>query len=179
MKRLSMIILGLLVFGFGQCFAETEEANHARAAMLKRIQTKQMIIYRPHSTPVGTVTIFTDLDCGYCRKMHREVPKLVELGIEVRYMAYPRHGVGSESYNRMVSIWCAKDPKEAMTVAMEHGQIKDMTCQNSIEEQMVLGRRIGVSGTPTLIFSDGTLWGGYLSADRLAREAAKHTPKKE
>lgn len=155
----------------------TEGARRrARVPMLKNIQANQMILYKPKETK-AIVTIFTDTECGYCRKLHREIPKLLDLGIELHYMAYPRQGIGSPTYNKMVSAWCAKDPKAAMERAMGGAEIKPMTCQHSIDEQMRLGRRFGVSGTPTLIFEDGTLWGGYLPPEKLAREAIKHTLK--
>jgi thiol:disulfide interchange protein DsbC len=176
MNKLKLIWLAVIGFvAVGQCFADEEAAD--RMEILKRAQPKQMIVYRPANVK-AVVTIFTDLQCGYCKKLHREIPKLIDLGIELHYMVYPRHGIGSSSYNTMVSIWCSKDPKEAMTQAMEGEEIKKNICNShSVADQMLLGRKLGVSGTPTLFFADGTMWGGYLSAEKLAKEAIKHTPK--
>lgn len=170
MYKICLAIVALLTFG--QCLAADAEI----AALLKKTPVKQMIVYRPAETK-AVATIFTDLDCSYCHKLHLEIPKLMELGIELHYIAYPRHGIGSASYNTIVSIWCSKDPKEAMTQAMSGVDIKPRTCVNPVEANMLLGRKFGISGTPTVIFEDGTIYGGYLSASRLAKEAIKHTLK--
>ncbi len=133
-----------------------------------------MIIYKPKEETKAVITIFTDLDCSYCRKLHAEIPKLVDMGIEVRYLAFPRQGVGSPAYDTLVAIWCARDRSEAMTQAM-HGQSPGiMTCANPVENHMRLGQKAGIAGTPTIIFADGTMSPGYSSASRLARDAIKH-----
>jgi thiol:disulfide interchange protein DsbC len=152
------------------------ERYKARVAILKRLKSNQMIVYKPKETK-AVATVFTDMDCGYCAKLHQEFDKLLDSGIELHIMAYPRHGIGSSSYNRWVSISCAKDPKETMARAMEGGNIPSKTCHNTVAEQLMLGRKLGVTGTPTIIFEDGNLSGGYLSAEKLAREAIKHTLK--
>jgi thiol:disulfide interchange protein DsbC len=144
-----------------------------RRSLLDHLSSKEMIIYHPKETK-GSVTVFVDTDCGYCRKLHAEVPKLVEQGIEVRYLAFPRAGIGSSVYNKMLSAWCAKDPGIVMTKVMTGEAIETLTCNNTLESQLLLGRKLGISGTPTLVFADGTLWGGYLPAEKLASEAIKH-----
>jgi len=152
----------------------TEDARRgARLDVLKK-HAAEMIIYRPKVVK-ATVTVFTDMDCGYCIKLHKEIPKLNNLGIEVRYMAFPRQGLGSSSYTKMESIWCAKDPKEALTTALQGRSIPEVSCYRDIGSQVVLGRKFGVTGTPTFVFADGTVWGGYLSASELAREAIRHS----
>jgi thiol:disulfide interchange protein DsbC len=155
----------------------TEPARKkARVSVLKGLSPKEMVIYRP-SVVKGVVTVFTDADCSYCRKLHAEIPRLLDLGIELRYLAYPRQGVGSPTYTKMESVWCSKDRKEMMTKVMEGKHVQPLTCRNTIGEQLLLGEKLGISGTPTLVFADGTLWGGYLSAERLAAEAIKHSLK--
>lgn len=155
----------------------TEPARReARVSVLKRLHPKEMVIYRPKAIK-GVVTVFTDADCGYCRKLHAEIPRLMDLGIELRYLAYPRQGEGSSTYTKMESIWCSKDPKAMMTKVMEGKDIQPLTCRNTIGEQLILGQKLGISGTPTLVFADGTLWGGYLTAEKLAKEAIKHSLK--
>ena len=152
----------------------TENARRgARVDVLKK-HISEMIIYRPKVVK-AIVTVFTDLDCGYCVKLHKEVSKLNNLGIEVRYMAFPRQGIGSPSYTKMESIWCANDPKEALTTALHGGSVPEATCHHDIAKQLVLGRQFGVVGTPTLVFADGTVWGGYLSASELAKKAIQHS----
>lgn len=152
----------------------TEPARKdARMTVLKRLHPREMVIYRPKAVR-AVVTVFTDADCGYCRKLHAEIPRLMDLGIEVRYLAYPRNGQGSATYTKMESIWCSKDPKSMMTKVMEGKHVQPITCRNTIPEQLMLGQKLGISGTPTLVFADGTLWGGYLTAEKLAKEAIKH-----
>lgn len=172
MKKVSLSLVLFLVFGQSIAFAESAQG---RASLLNSIEHTKMIIYRP-SAPKAIVTIFTDMDCAYCEKLHAEIPKLMRSNIEVRYLAYPRRGVGSLSYNKWVSVWCSKDPKEAMTRAMRGEAIAAATCRNPVSHHMSMGRQARISGTPTIIYADGTMNAGYLSAERLAREAIKHTP---
>ncbi len=156
----------------------TEEIRRKnRLELLKPIHPDSMVIYAPKEIK-GVVTIFTDPDCGYCRKLHSEVSKLVDLGIEVRYMAFPRQGIGSPTYDKMVSIWCSKDRADAMSKAMQGEEIETQVCSNNVGEQFVLGEKLGLNGTPALLFPDGALVGGYLPATKLAEEAIKHSLKK-
>ncbi len=152
--------------------------KEARVAALKKISAKEMVVYSPKELK-AVVTVFTDPDCGYCRKLHAEISQLLDLGIELRYLAFPRQGVGSPTYTKMESVWCSKDPKEAMTNAMQGEAVSVGTCSSAkeIEAQLELGQKIGINGTPTLVFADGTLVGGYLSAEKLAKEAIKHNLK--
>jgi len=157
----------------------TEPARRdARVSVLKRLHPKEMVIYRPKEVK-AVVTVFTDADCGYCRKLHAEIPRLMDLGIELRYLAYPRAGQGSATYTKMESVWCAKDPKSMMTQVMQGKKVEAITCRNTIPEQLLLGEKLGISGTPTILFEDGTLWGGYLTAEKLAKEAIKHSLKEQ
>lgn len=155
----------------------TEPARRdARVSVLKRLDPTEMVIYRP-KTVKAVVTVFTDADCGYCRKLHQEIPRLMDLGIELRYLAYPRQGRGSATYTKMESIWCSNDPKSMMTKVMEGEHVQPITCRNTIPAQLLLGEKLGISGTPTLVFADGSLWAGYLTAEKLAKEAIKHRLK--
>lgn len=141
-----------------------------RRQMLAELSPADMIVFAPED-PKATVTVFTDVDCGYCRKLHQEVPELNRLGIAVRYLAYPRAGVGSPSYNKIASAWCSADPKDAITRLKRGEQIKENVCaDNPVAEQMLLGERAGVTGTPALVLEDGTLLPGYRTAAQLATE---------
>ncbi|MCK5664745.1 MAG: thioredoxin fold domain-containing protein, partial [Thiotrichaceae bacterium] len=102
-----------------------------------------------------------------CSKFHNEVAKLNEAGVKVRYFSFPRAGVGSSTYNKMVSVWCSKDQQQAMTDAKERRNVKAATCKNPITKQYELGQRIGITGTPALVLSDGTLVPGYVPAAKL------------
>jgi thiol:disulfide interchange protein DsbC len=114
------------------------------------------------------VTVFTDTSCGYCRKLHTEMQSYLDQGITVRYLAFPRGGVPSETYNELQSIWCAKDKQQAMNKAKAGEQIPAAQCQNTVAEQYSLGQSFGVSGTPAIVLEDGTLIPGYQPAAALA-----------
>ncbi|GAA0399374.1 bifunctional protein-disulfide isomerase/oxidoreductase DsbC [Cocleimonas flava] len=112
--------------------------------------------------------VFTDIDCPYCAKLHREVPELNAKGITVEYLMFPRAGIGSGSFKKAVSMWCADDQLQAMTDAKERKPIAEKTCDNPIEAQYTLGQEVGVTGTPALVTESGRLIPGYMPADRLA-----------
>lgn len=141
----------------------------ARAEMLAAVKPDERIIFPAKDKKKASVTIFTDIDCGYCRKLHREVPKMNELGIEVNYVAYPRAGIGSPSYDKIVSAWCADDRLQAMTDAKAGKDIPMKTCENPVADQYNLGMALGVSGTPAIVLEDGTLVPGYVPAEQLAK----------
>lgn len=174
MKRMGMVwVVSIVSLVLGQSVAQAD-TKEVRMRTVNRY-LPDMIVYRPQKAPKAVVTVFTDLDCGYCRKLHAEIPRLLELGIEFRYLAYPRHGVGSASYRKMGSVWCSKNRQSAMTKAMHGESIPNNNCAHSLAAQFALAQQLGISGTPTLIFADGTIWGGYLSAEKLAKEAIKHS----
>lgn len=141
-----------------------------RAELVNAIPEEQLVIFSPgDGKPKATVTVFTDVDCGYCRKLHLEIPKLNELGVQVNYMAFPRAGIGSHSYDKLVSVWCSEDRESAMTVAKTGKEPALKTCANPVAEQYELGQKIGISGTPAIILKDGRLIPGYLPASSLAQ----------
>ncbi|MBK80184.1 MAG: protein-disulfide isomerase [Gammaproteobacteria bacterium] len=146
------------------------EAGRAelRHELLAGVPRSEMIVFSPAGDTRAAINVFTDVDCGFCQKLHQEVPKLNEMGIEVRYLAYPRAGVGSESYRKIVSAWCAKDPNSALTKLKARQSIPDASCPNPVAEQLDLGRQMGVSGTPAIVLQDGTMLPGYMPAERLA-----------
>lgn len=145
---------------------ETGRSVH-RKEMIAAIDDSEMLIFAPAKIK-ASVTVFTDVDCGYCRKLHREVPELNRLGIAIRYLAYPRAGIASGSYNKMVSAWCADDPQVALTEAKMGQEIPAKTCDNPVAKHYQLGNEIGVTGTPALVLQDGRLIPGYMPAADLA-----------
>ncbi|CAH0990784.1 Thiol:disulfide interchange protein DsbC [Sinobacterium norvegicum] len=149
----------------------TEMAQNApRKALMAGVDSKDMIIFAPAGETKATVTVFTDVDCYYCQKLHQEVPALNKLGVAVQYMAYPRAGIGSESYNKIASAWCADDKQEAMNKLKARQNIaKNVCADNPVAEQYELGGRMGVSGTPALVLEDGSLVPGYMPANELAK----------
>ena len=148
--------------------AESRRAER-RLALLSDIPTEQMIVFAPEGDTRAILNVFTDTDCGYCQKLHAEVRELNSFGIEVRYLAFPRTGIGSETYDRMVSAWCADDPHDAITILKRGNAIPSKTCDNPVAEQYEVGMRVGVRGTPTMITADGKLIGGYVPAAELAQ----------
>ena len=125
-----------------------------------------MIIFEAEKTK-HTLTVFTDIDCGYCRKLHQQISEYNALGIKVRYMAFPRSGLDSESFDKAVSVWCADDRKQAMTDAKSGSSIKVNSCDNPIKDHFEAGRRLGITGTPALFLESGELLPGYIPPMRL------------
>jgi thiol:disulfide interchange protein DsbC len=143
----------------------TEETRaQARVAMLKGVDPKSMIVFSPKDGKVKhTVTIFTDIDCGYCRQFHREIDKVTAMGVEVHYLFFPRTGPNTESWTKADHVWCAADHNAALTKAKLGGEVPDATCGNTpVEAHYSLGKRIGVRGTPAVFSESGELVGGYL-----------------
>ncbi len=118
------------------------------------------------------VNIFTDITCGYCRKLHNEMDQYNELGITVRYLAFPRGGINSSSFTDMVSVWCAEDKQEAMNNAKAGGTVANKNCETKVAEQYAFGQRIGVNGTPNIIMPNGSVIPGYQPPKQL-EEALK------
>ena len=147
--------------------------NPERKQLIDAVNEKDMVVFAPEGETKYTVNVFTDVDCGYCAKIHREVPKLNEAGVKVRYLAFPRAGIGSKTYNTMVSVWCAEDQQKAMTDAKARRKVKEAKCNNPIERHYKLGQELGVTGTPALVLSNGELVPGYMPADKLIARLKK------
>lgn len=143
--------------------------NAARKKLIAQLDEKKMLIYGPEQ-PKRILYVFTDIDCPYCAKLHLEVPELNKAGVQVRYLAYPRAGVGSPSYRKYVSVYCADDPLQALTDAKAGRIIPAKQCDNPVQEHFELGRSMGVSGTPTIFVDDGSKFPGYLPAKVLLAE---------
>jgi thiol:disulfide interchange protein DsbC len=148
-----------------------------RKAILDRQDNKPVVFKAKNEK--HKLTVFTDIDCPYCAKLHREVPELNKKGITVEYLMFPRAGLKSNSFTKAVSMWCADDNKQAMTDAKERKPIASKTCKNPIADQYNLGGEIGVTGTPALITSAGKLIPGYMPADRLAAMLEAEDSKKK
>lgn len=141
--------------------------SSARKVALDAVDESEMIVYGPKN-PRHTVTVFTDIDCPYCRKLHDEIPEYKDLGISVRYLLFPRAGAGSPSYEKAVSVWCADDRNAAMDTAKGGGSVPPSSCSNPVAAQMQLGRELGVNGTPAIVLENGELLPGYRPAKELA-----------
>ena len=140
-----------------------------RKAAIAAIDPSEMIVYPATGTKKASITVFTDVDCGYCRKLHKEMDQMNALGIEVRYLAYPRSGIDTPSYNKIVSAWCSDDKAAALTKLKNGQPVFTAACKdNPVAKQYRLGGSLGVTGTPAIILESGELLPGYLPADKLA-----------
>ena len=145
----------------------TDQAKSGiRVSLLTDLKRDEQITFTPEE-PKYDLLVFTDIDCGYCRKLHNQIEGYNEQGIAIHYMAFPRAGIGSDSYDKFVSVWCSDDQKEALTLAKNGTDPLPQKCPNPIADQYELGREIGVTGTPALVTSDGTLIPGYMPPDQL------------
>jgi thiol:disulfide interchange protein DsbC len=140
-----------------------------RTRLLQTIPTSDRIIFAPPH-PRYTVTVFTDVECGYCRKLHSQIADYNKQGIGVEYVAFPRAGLGSDDFKKMVAVWCAADPKQALTDAKNDRPVPYRNCKNPVTMEYNLGQRVGLTGTPMVLASDGTVLGGYIPPDTLRKE---------
>lgn len=148
----------------------TEERQAVeRRRVVAEIDPARTIAFSPDGDPIASVLVFTDTDCGYCRKLHQEMAGYNERGIEVRYLAFPRAGIGSPTYDKMVSAWCSGDPKGALTALKRGEGIPERYCEeHPVGVQYQLGQSLGITGTPSIILPDGTMLPGYAPPDQLA-----------
>ena len=163
--------------GNGENLTETTR-ERARVGMLASVDDDHMIVFKPKGEVKHTVTIFTDIDCGYCRQLHREMAKINDLGIEVHYLFYPRTGRNTESWEKADKVWCASDRNTALTRAKLGGEVPNASCDETpVDAHFTLGQRVGVRGTPALFSQTGELLGGYLPPatlfERLEESAAR------
>ena len=139
-----------------------------RVEQLASVSTEEMIVFPAEGDTRAHITVFTDATCFYCQKLHREVPELNKRGVEARYLAYPRAGVGSDGYRQLATAWCAEDPQDTLTRLKNREQVADDVCPgNPVNSQYELGQVLGVRGTPAIITETGRMIPGYQSADDL------------
>jgi thiol:disulfide interchange protein DsbC len=139
-----------------------------RKEMLDGIAEKDMIVFSPEGEARAHITVFTDVTCFYCQKLHREVPELNKRGVEVRYLAYPRAGTDSDGYRKLASAWCADNPQDTLTRLKRKESVPENVCTpNPIADQYRLGQEMGVRGTPAIVTGTGQMIPGYQSADEL------------
>ncbi|MEM7054807.1 MAG: DsbC family protein [Pseudomonadota bacterium] len=148
----------------------TDQAKaELRREAIADIQHESLISFGPEDAD-HELMVFTDVDCGFCRKLHHEMDQYNEAGIRIHYLAFPRAGVGSETFNKMQSVWCAEDPNAAMDIAKDGDTPLPMSCDSPVMAQYELGQSLGVTGTPALVTHNGDLIPGYVpAADLRAR----------
>ena len=146
--------------------------NEARVEMLASLAADKAIVFSPKE-PKFSVSVFTDIDCTYCRRFHQQIDEYLAQGIEVRYLLYPRSGPGSASWKVAEQVWCAEDRARALTLAKQDKTFETKACDASIvQTHYALGQDIGLRGTPALVLQDGTLVSGYLPPLQLTEALA-------
>lgn len=151
-----------------QGFVNVSADNRRRqnAELVAQLPSDQVISFAPDNV-LATITVFTDVDCTYCRRLHHDVEEINARGIAVRYAAYPRGGPQSAAWDKMISVWCAEDQQRAITQAKNGQSLPERNCAHPIMEQYELGNRVGITGTPALVLENGTVVPGYVDVDRL------------
>lgn len=141
-----------------------------RLAVINKFTSEQMLVYRPEKVK-DVITVITDIDCPYCRRLHSEVPSYLEKNVEVRYIFMPLKGAAD--MKKTISVWCSDDQQLALDIVKSGGQIEEKTCDNPIKEHLAMARELGVRGTPAIILEDGQLLPGYVPVDKLIAEIRK------
>jgi thiol:disulfide interchange protein DsbC len=149
----------------------SEEAKSTiRLAAISKLGEENMLVYKPENVK-DTITVITDIDCPYCRRLHSEIPDYLKNDVEVRYIFMPLKG--SADMKKTVSVWCADDRQQALDTAKAGGEIEEKTCDNPIRAHLKLARELGIRGTPAIVLEDGQLLPGYVPVDKLVAEIRK------
>lgn len=150
----------------------------ARRKLMATVTDDEVIAFTPSEVKYS-VTVFTDVDCTYCRRLHSQIEEYMAHGIEIRYLLYPRNGPASPSWNTAEEVWCANDRADALTRAKLDKDFKTSKCDSTIvQDHYVIGRDVGLNGTPAIVLDDGTLISGYLPPDQLAARLEQNAAQK-
>ncbi len=145
-----------------------QDRNDARMSMLASIQDDSMIIFTPEKK-LHSVSIFTDIDCTFCRRLHSQIDEYMAEGIEIKYFLYPRNGPASESWVKAEQVWCSDNRNSALTRAKLDQEFQTRECDSSIvSSHFSIGQDVGLRGTPAIVLEDGTLVSGYMPAKQLS-----------
>lgn len=157
----------------GALFDIVEQKDLSQAGLAKvrreivaQIPARERIVFAP-ANPKHTVTVFTDVECGYCRKLHEEIAEYNKRGIAIEYVAFPRQGLGSEDFRLMESVWCATDRRKALTDAKAGRRVAPRSCDNPVASHYRIGQRVGLTGTPMIVAENGVQMPGYMPPDAL------------
>jgi len=149
----------------------TENAKSViRLAAINDLGAGKMLVYRPEKVK-NVITVVTDIDCPYCRRLHSEIPDYLKNDVEVRYIFMPLKG--SSDMKKTISVWCSDDQQMALDIAKSGGEVDDKSCDNPIRDHLKLARELGVRGTPAIILEDGQMLPGYVPFDKLVAELRK------
>ena len=150
----------------------TEKAERVGVAkLINGIPVAETVVYPAIGDTKSHITVFTDTTCPYCHKLHAEIPELNKMGIEVRYVAFPRQGLGSQGDQQLQAVWCSKDKRSAMDKMTDGKTVEAPNCANPVSRQFALGQSIGVNGTPAIVLADGQVIPGYQPAAQVGKLA--------
>jgi len=174
----SMLLRGDLFYtDMGELLTE-QQRNQVRRETLALLDEGEMIIYPAQGKTRYCLTVFIDVECEFCAKLHHDLPRLNAAGVRIRFLAFPREGLDTPNYQDTVSVWCAPDRAEALALLENHQKIETFTCDNTVAAHFYLGEALQVEGTPTLIFADGNMQPGYPGFKRLLQLLERHQVKK-
>ncbi len=146
-------------------------------SLIGEVPEEQMLVFNNENKDAERwITVFTDTDCGFCQKLHREIDTITEADIKVRYLLFPRAGIDSNSSRELQSVWCADDQQEAMTIAKTGGTVEPATCENPIQSHMDLARQVELRGTPLIYLDSGAKVPGYRPASELIQMIQESEP---
>ena len=138
-----------------------------RKLILQNIPSEELISFKS-SNEQFSVIVFTDVDCGYCRKLHNQIDEYNSLGISINYAAFPRSGLGTSAFTKMVGAWCSDNPKDSMTKLKNNSPLDISFCENQpVSKQYIIGKKLGVDGTPAIFSMDGEIFPGYIEPEEL------------
>ena len=138
-----------------------------RKLILQNIPSEELISFKS-SNEQFSVIVFTDVDCGYCRKLHNQINEYNSLGISINYAAFPRSGIGTSAFTKMVGAWCSDNPKDSMTKLKNNSTLDISFCENQpVSKQYIIGKKLGVDGTPAIFSMDGEIFPGYIEPEEL------------
>jgi thiol:disulfide interchange protein DsbC len=148
-----------------------QHRRELRSKLIAAVPEDQMLIFGPKD-PKYTITVFTDVDCAYCRKLHSDMAELNRLGVRVRYMFYPRSGPNTESWKKAEAVWCSANRNDALTQAKLGAKLDlTKTCDaNPVAREYALGQNLGVRGTPAIVTEHGDYLAGYMPPRELVQQ---------
>jgi thiol:disulfide interchange protein DsbC len=161
------LVQGLMDLRHKRDIAQLGALPGRRLMALNDIPASERIAFAPDGPRKHTVTVFTDIECGYCRKLHQDIGEYNKLGIAVEYVAYPRAGMGTPDAMKIESVWCASDRRKALTDAKNELAIPSLKCENPVAKHLQIGQRVGLQGTPMILNADGIALPGYMPPQKL------------
>ncbi len=171
------LVEGSIIDLQNQVNVSEQRRGSLQLTLIEEIPEDQMLVFdNEDKNAERWITVFTDTDCGYCQKLHREIDTITDADIKVRYLLFPRAGIDSGSSQELQSVWCSDDPQQAMTTAKSGGTVAPATCENPIQAHMDLARQVELRGTPLIYLDNGTKVPGYRPAAELIRMIQESEP---